>query len=441
LVLSDGFVAVPSAEFFLTNIMHTLYLCYFGLREPLVQTQVLPYLRELTRDGIQVTLLTFEPNRRRAWTREAVADWTQRLAAEGIHWRSLPYHKRPSLPATVFDILVGGWVASRIARRERVDVLHGRSHIGAAIGALAKRLCRAQLLFDIRGILAEEYVDAGHWKNGGLKFRLLKTAEKRIVEATDAFVVLTERGRDLFFPGCVDEDGHGHPIEVIPCCIDPDRFNEGLMPNRDALRREIGADGRKILVYVGALGGLYPASEMAEFIAAARRDDSSTFALVLTQSPPELLLRHLDRLGIQPRDYLIRKVPAPDVPSYLRASDVALSIKRQGYSQAFCSPTKIPEYLACGLPVISSTGIGDTDELLTQERVGVVFRDFTEQDYLQALRAVEVLRQDDRLAERCREVARRRFDLDSIGGTRYRRLYQRLSEKSPTRVIDSAGVG
>ncbi len=233
------------------------------------------------------------------------------------------------------------------------------------------------------------------------------------MEATDAFVVLTERGRDLFFPGCVDEDGHGHPIEVIPCCIDPDRFNEGLMPNREELRREIGADGRKILVYVGALGGLYPASEMAEFVAAARRDDSSTFALVLTQSPPELLIRHLDRLGIQPRDYLIRKVPAPDVPSYLRASDVALSIKRQGYSQAFCSPTKIPEYLACGLPVISSTGIGDTDELLTQERVGVVFRDFTEQDYLQALRAVEVLRQDDRLAERCREVARRRFDLDS----------------------------
>ena len=29
----------------------TLYICYFGLREPLVQTQVLPYLRELLREG------------------------------------------------------------------------------------------------------------------------------------------------------------------------------------------------------------------------------------------------------------------------------------------------------------------------------------------------------------------------------------------------------
>ena len=37
--------------------MRTLYICYFGLREPLVQTQVLPYLRELVRDGVGVYLL------------------------------------------------------------------------------------------------------------------------------------------------------------------------------------------------------------------------------------------------------------------------------------------------------------------------------------------------------------------------------------------------
>jgi hypothetical protein len=45
----------------------TLYICYFGLREPLVQTQVLPYLRELARGGVGVSLLTFEPDMRRAW--------------------------------------------------------------------------------------------------------------------------------------------------------------------------------------------------------------------------------------------------------------------------------------------------------------------------------------------------------------------------------------
>ena len=43
--------------------VHSLYICYFGLREPLVQTQVLPYLRELVAGGVKMSLLTFEPQR------------------------------------------------------------------------------------------------------------------------------------------------------------------------------------------------------------------------------------------------------------------------------------------------------------------------------------------------------------------------------------------
>ena len=97
--------------------MRTLYLCYFGLREPLVQTQVLPYLRELISGGVDATLLTFEPDLRGAWKAEEIEEWRARLQGQGIRWRSLPYHKRPSLPATVFDICAGAWKAARLARR------------------------------------------------------------------------------------------------------------------------------------------------------------------------------------------------------------------------------------------------------------------------------------------------------------------------------------
>ena len=49
----------------------TLYICYFGVREPLVQTQVIPYLRELKKDGYEISLLTFES---RPFTSEEAAD-------------------------------------------------------------------------------------------------------------------------------------------------------------------------------------------------------------------------------------------------------------------------------------------------------------------------------------------------------------------------------
>ena len=75
--------------------LRTLYLCYFGLREPLVQTQVLPYLRELVRAGVSVHLLTFEPGGNRAWTAGEREEWRGRLESQGIQWRSLDYHKWP----------------------------------------------------------------------------------------------------------------------------------------------------------------------------------------------------------------------------------------------------------------------------------------------------------------------------------------------------------
>src|ERR1044071_2327258 len=107
----------------------TLYICYFGLREPLVQTQVLPYLRELARGGVRVSLLTFEPDMRRAWGERARAEARAALASDGIGWDALPYHKRPSAPATLYDILAGAWGAARLARRKRLDVLHARAHV------------------------------------------------------------------------------------------------------------------------------------------------------------------------------------------------------------------------------------------------------------------------------------------------------------------------
>ncbi len=46
------------------------------------------------------------------------------------------------------------------------------------------------------------------------------------------------------------------------------------------------------------------------------------------------------------------------------AAQLGLSFVRPCPSKVSSSPTKIGEYLAAGLPVISTAGIGDVDELL-----------------------------------------------------------------------------
>jgi glycosyltransferase involved in cell wall biosynthesis len=395
----------------------SLYLCYFGLREPLVQTQVLPYLRELVRGGVAMSLLTFEPDPQEKW----IAEWRERLRSEGIAWHMLRYHKRPTLPATLFDIAAGAWRSSRIVRRERIDILHARSHVGAVIGALAKKLTSARLIFDVRGFLPEEYVDSGNWPKDGVLFRLTKAAERWLYDAADGFVVLTARARETLFPN----GAGGKPVEVIPCCVSAERI--APRSDRDAVRQELGVSDRNVFVYIGALVGYYLLRETVELLAMARQKDASVNALVLTHGHAAPIVAELERHGFKANDYRVMRAEPADVPMFLGAADVALSLIRPSYPRIASSPTKFAEYLAAGLPVISTAGIGDLDEHIEEGRVGVVLHSLDAEGYADALQGIETLRRDPGLAERCREEARRRYDLETIGGARYRRLYSALS--------------
>jgi glycosyltransferase involved in cell wall biosynthesis len=417
--------------------IRTLYLCYFGLRQPLVQTQVLPYLRQLRAVGIEVSLITFEPNKRRMWSPEDVEEWRTRLQLDGIHWYFLPYHKRPSLPATVYDIAAGAWLACRLLRHNRIDVLHARSHVGAAIGALAKKWSGGSLIFDVRGFFPEEYVDAGRWPARGFLYRLTKSAERRLFAAADGFVVLTTQARSILFPGCLETDQLGRPVEIIPCCVDMDRFRAVDSLSKESIQEELGLAERRVLAYVGALGGWYLTQELAEFLAVAHRHDPTTFSMILTQSPPEMITVPLKRLGVAAKDYLIRQVSPNEVPLYLKAADAGLSFIKSCYSKLSSSPAKIAEYLASGIPVISNAGIGDLDSIIEGDRVGIILRDLRQEAYLQALHKLDELLRDSDVSNRCRTSARKRFDLQSIGASRYHRLYRRLVENHKPGVASS----
>lgn len=209
-----------------------LYICYFGLEEPLVQTQVLPYLRELSLDGIAIALLTFEPDLKRRWPQEKVHARRQELKSAGIDWHLAAYHPRPSIPATCWDVIQGARKARTIVRAGGIRIVHGRSHVGALIATLVRRRCHVRVVFDVRGLLAEEYVEKGRWKRGGVLYRLTKRVEQMLYQSADGIVVLTEAARGALFP---DGAPRGQPTEVIPCCVAVDQFAADLQA-RDAVR-------------------------------------------------------------------------------------------------------------------------------------------------------------------------------------------------------------
>jgi glycosyltransferase involved in cell wall biosynthesis len=279
----------------------------------------------------------------------------------------------------------------------------------------------------VRGLLAEEYADAGVWTIRSLPFRIIKWLERVGLGKADQIVVLTRRMRDwLVNEGLADDN----KIEVIPCCVDFTRFaqRDGEPPPEESNRFEV--------VYAGSVTGLYLLEEMGRFFLTLRTRRRDAFLRILTKSEVAAAAAVLERVGVEANDFWIGAVSPDEVAGFLRRARLGLSFRKPTFSQIAASPTKIPEYLASALPVVSNSGIGDTDELLERERVGVVVRDFNTEAYTRAAEAALLLAEDPETRARCLRVAREKFDLVTVGGAGYDHVYRRLEEQMAARNVE-----
>ena len=169
--------------------MNVLFVSHTGALEPLGQSQVVPYVIGLSRRGHRMRLLSFE---REAQDSAASRSLKKPLPAATSAWRSLKYHRRPAVASTLYDVAAAVRLALS-AVREGVKLLHARSHVPGLVADLVFSLTGVPYLFDHRGLMAEEYADAGIWRRDRLLYRLTTRFEQRFLSRARGVVVLTHR--------------------------------------------------------------------------------------------------------------------------------------------------------------------------------------------------------------------------------------------------------
>jgi len=407
--------------------MRALYISHNGMLESLGQAQVLPYLRGLARRGVEFDLFSFELPSARDAEIEALRS---ELSTNRIRWTPLRRARDSRLRTKVLESAGGVFQAFMTALQKRPQIVHGRSYLPTAIADMvASTVPRARLVFDCRGMLGDEYVDAGYWTTNRLEYRLLKRYEHRAFRRSEGIVVLTERLREIVLErGWVGSDS---TIEAIPCCVDMTRFTFDRQA-RQEVRGELGlTEGSIIVVYSGSLGGWYEEADLASFVALLQQRDPArrVVLLVLTQSDSSNLRKHLLAEGVLEQDIIIRRVAPSEMPRYLSAGDLALSFIKSCFSKLGSSPTKVAEYLACGLPVVLNGDIGDQAKLAIHPDSCVVLESLTSQALRGAVDAALALasRPVEERAAAALRVALERYSLEDVGVARYERLYQRLA--------------
>ena len=392
--------------------MRVLFVSYNGALDSLGQSQVLPYLREIGKDRHEIWLLTFE--RRSPQTVREAAVLQAHLEQQGIRWTWLWYHKTPPVLSTLWDLSRGLVATFWLVLRHKVQVIHARSQVAATMAWPVARLLRRRFIFDLRGQMAYEYADGGTWQAGGWLYRMVERAERRFVRDADAVVVLTRVLAEDVAPLAF------RPPVVIPTCVDFDLFpHPSVLPPAGPSR----------MLYCGSLGARYAVSLLATCFVEARRFLPELELRILTHSDAGALRVCLEEAGVDPSRYQIARLQHQDISRYLAQALFGVLLLQGGRSLRGACPTKVGEYLAAGLPVLASPGIGDCTDLLEGHRIGVVLKDHRPESFHEGLdRLLHLLKEGAALRERCRLVAEKEFSLTGLGGPAYRTLYRRVEE-------------
>ncbi|MFH0772372.1 MAG: glycosyltransferase [Candidatus Omnitrophota bacterium] len=434
--------------------MKALFISYNSALEPLIKSQGIPYLKGLSARGVKCILLSFErPIRDKKAFKAKVDELNRELENSGIKWYRLRYHKNPSLPATLFDILMGILASLWIVISKGVDIVHSRAMVAAAMGYVTAKICGKKFILDERGLMAEEYADGGMWKRGGLLYQTTRYFEKKLLVSAEAVVVLTENIKDFllnddYLPK--DRLEKKPDITVIPCCVDIKRFNAGLSAPRKILKlheltpvdsslplrrgenlAEGGLNkrdfsGKFVFLYTGSLGTWYLLEEMIDFFLVAKSVINNAHFLALTRADKEMVRDSWSRRGLSFADITIGESSFEEIPEYVRMADVGIFFIKPVLSKRSSCPIKFAEYLACGLPVLINTGIGDTDTVVEDRRLGVVIREFKTEAYLKGIKELLEIKKDGQaLSDRCVRAANELFSVE-LGVSRYFDVYSRL---------------
>jgi glycosyltransferase involved in cell wall biosynthesis len=388
---------------------NTLYLSYTGLLEPLGKSQILSYLKRLSED-YSITLVTFE--------KESDFELKDNVKALkilcdefGINWQPRLYHKNPRLLATLWDIWI--LLLDTVRFSSDVELIHCRNYIPAIAAWFVGLFTRVPFVFDMRALWIEELIEAKSIKRYSIYHKLISWFEVKLLKHASQVVTLTEAVIPHLVGKYVWLDTT--KFTVIPTCVDLDKFSV------------VSFTEKKKFLTVGTMGtvvsGRYQLNSMIRlFSALEKRWPKLTFKIVTKDN--EDVIKNVCRVnGFNCEKLTIFPSDPADIAENIADLDLAVVLFTPGLSTLGSSPTRIGEFLACGIPVVVNTDVGDTANIVSNYGVGVVLKENEDIEIL--LDKIDQLVNDSDIEKRCRQLSESVLSAD-VGAKQYSNVYKKV---------------
>lgn len=376
----------------------TIYITRNGLLEPLGQSQILPYLRGISK-AYSITLISYEKDE--DWTDTArVARQRAECETLGIRWLPQRFVPSPKYIAPALSMMRMVWLLLREIRGQDARLIHARALIPATVAWLAGRITRVPFIYDMRTLWPEELIAIGKIKRNSGLHKAMVTAERACLRDAGAVVSLTHAAVE-YLNRAFPEDMADQRVAVIPTCADLDRFQPAAQSSEESVYGCLGT----------ILSGWFRTDWLASFLAvAARRDPDACFKLTTRDDPDQIRAAIGGDTDLQ-RRISISPSSSDAVPKVLHGQLASVMFFIEGLSKIGSSPTRMAEVLGCGLPVVTNDGVGDVAKIVREYNVGVLAAGPAPDQMEAAWDELQELMRDPELAQRCRNAADEVFAL------------------------------
>lgn len=388
--------------------VQVLFVTWDGPNSTYLEALFLPILAALRERGFDFHVLQFTWGNDRE--RAAIA---RSCRAARVVYRSASIWRRPLALGSLVTAIFGIAQVRRAMRAHQIQLLLPRSTFPAmaAIPAAGHGRRRVPVLLDADGLPHDERVEFAGASSRGISYRLLRRLEAWSVRRADAVTVRTSRAIEILSQRAAVGAERFH---VVANARDASLFRAPSNEDRRARRREMGVvEGQPLLVYVGtSLSGKYRGEDMLRFFREVRALRADARLLLLMPNEHEarvMLARHSD---LAPH-CIMRSAAPNEVPAWVGAGDLGLALIHATFSMQAVSAIKVGEYLLCGVPVLASSGVGDTDTLVDGE-VGRCLSDYGHEGLSAGARwfVHEVLSQREAFRQRCRARGLEHYSLE-----------------------------
>lgn len=336
-------------------------------------------------------------------------NWLYATPNEGFVKKTLSH-----LSFMVTAVLLGG------PRLGKIDVLivSSPSFFSVISAWVLSMITRAPFVFEVRDLWPAVFVELGVLRNRWI-IGALELVEMFLYRRSAAVVTVTESFRDIL----VRRGLSAEKVVTITNGVDLDDFKPG--PVDAALKNELGAADKFIVLYIGAHGISQALRAILESARILKNNDDILFLFVGQGAEKAALVERAREWGLTNARFLPGQ-PRNKVENYYRTADLCLVPLRDIPLFDTFIPSKMFEILGCSRPILASVR-GESARILSDSGAALVV---APEDSRAIADGIVALKQDsprrDAMAGRGREFVSKNYQRKDLA-RRYSRLLEDIT--------------